>query len=73
MSRAIESGWDAIHANHELVRDAAFVRRMHAAGKGVGVWTPNRAEDLRRVIACGVDRIITDEPELAAEILRAGI
>lgn len=47
----------------------AFIRRAHAAGKRVFVWTINDALSLSRWMSMGVDGIITDEPALAREVL----
>ena len=60
--RSIEaSPGDAIHVRHDLLdRDA--VERCRAAGKRVGAWTVNRPADVDRVLALGVDVIISDEP-----------
>jgi glycerophosphoryl diester phosphodiesterase len=47
----------------------AFIRRAHAAGKQVFVWTINDALSLSRWMSMGVDGVITDEPALAREVL----
>ena len=45
------------------------VKAAHAAGLTVIPWTPDRAEDWDRLIAAGVDAIITDYPaELIAHL-----
>ncbi len=41
-----------------------FVREAHAAGLGVQVWTVDREEDARRLLAWGLDGLITDRPDL---------
>ncbi|MDO5695147.1 MAG: glycerophosphodiester phosphodiesterase family protein [Eubacteriales bacterium] len=46
--------------------DKAFANRMHAAGKGVHVWTVNERESMDRMLDLGVDNIITDQPGMAA-------
>ena len=46
-----------------------FVRRMHRAGKKVLVWTVNDPVSMSRLMSLGVDGLITDEPELAREVL----
>lgn len=38
------------------------LRRMHAAGRRVNVWTVNDEADIRRMAAIGVDGIIGDSP-----------
>lgn len=47
------------------------VERAHAAGVLVNPWTVNDEVDYRRVIATGVDGIITDEPDLMATTIEA--
>jgi glycerophosphoryl diester phosphodiesterase len=47
----------------------AVLRRAHADGKQVHVWTVNRAEVMLRMIERGVDNLITDDPALAAYVL----
>ena len=48
---------------------AGFVRRAHEAGKKVYVWTVNDPVSMSRMISLGVDGIITDEPEMARQVL----
>jgi hypothetical protein len=45
-----------------------FVRRAHALGRSVTVWTVNEPGEMRQACALGVDGIITDEPQLLAHI-----
>ena len=62
-------------AVNQNMASPAFIRRAHAAGKQVFVWTINDAISLSRWISMGVDGVITDEPALARSILaqRAGL
>jgi len=46
-----------------------FVARSHAADMAVQVWTINTCEDMLRMIALGVDAIMTDRPLLLEELL----
>ncbi len=48
----------------------SLVRRAHAAGKGVHVWTVNRPDVMLRMIERGVDNIITDDPALLVRVMR---
>jgi len=48
---------------------ASLVRKAHAAGKGVHVWTVNKPEVMLRMIERGVDNIITDDPALLARVI----
>ena len=54
---------------------SGFIRRTHAAGKQVYVWTVNDAVSISRMISLGVDGIITDEPEMARNVVteRSGL
>jgi glycerophosphoryl diester phosphodiesterase len=47
-----------------------FVHMAHAAGLVVQVWTVNAEHDIRRLLAWGVDAIISDRPDLAVRIVR---
>ena len=47
----------------------SLVRKAHAAGKGVHVWTVNKPEVMLRMIERGVDNIITDDPALLARVI----
>jgi len=48
----------------------SLVRRAHAAGKGVHVWTVNTPDAMLRMIERGVDNIITDDPALLVKVIR---
>jgi len=51
----------ARHPQYRMV-DADLVRKYHARGQKVNVWTVNEEADLRRMIEAGVDAIMTDKP-----------
>jgi glycerophosphoryl diester phosphodiesterase len=46
-----------------------FVRGAQAHNVEVHVWTVNEAADMERLLAAGVDGIITDRPDLLLELL----
>ena len=46
-----------------------FVRRAHALGKEVCAWTLNYQGDMQRMVDCGADNIITDDPELVRKVI----
>lgn len=48
---------------------SAFIRSNQAAGKKVFVWTVNDKMSMFRMMSLGVDGIITDEPELARQVI----
>ena len=75
-----ETGKDAWHqklasrfmkleAEHPYTTDVTtrMVERVHASGRRVHVWTVNDPQDMRRLKACGVDGIFTDDLPLAFE------
>lgn len=47
----------------------AFVRRAHADGLGVFVWTVNRPADIRRLFDWGVDGLVSDVPGRVRRVL----
>lgn len=53
---------------HYAFADAGLVERLHSAGFSVWVWPANRERDLRRMLALGVDAIITDFPEKLVQL-----
>lgn len=46
-----------------------LVRAAHDGGKQVHVWTVNDADDMKRLLAMGVDGIITDRPDTLKDVL----
>jgi len=53
----------------------AAVARAHKAGNELHVWTVNQPSDMARFLDMGVDNIITDRPDVLAELMaeRAGL
>ena len=58
----------ALHPPHRLVH-AASVATAHRLGLRVNAWTVNERADMARMIALGVDGIITDRPAELAHLL----
>jgi glycerophosphoryl diester phosphodiesterase len=48
----------------------SLIRRAHAAGKEVHVWTVNEPELMLRMIERGVDNVITDDPALLVRVMQ---
>ena len=69
LALAAEAGCVAVHP-FVLSVDPALVDRAHAMGLAVNVWTVNAAEDLRAMVAAGVDTVITDRLGEALVIAR---
>ena len=46
-----------------------FVKRAHEAGRQVFVWTVNDPVSMSRMMSLGVDGLITDQPEMARQVL----
>ncbi|BAK98383.1 putative glycerophosphoryl diester phosphodiesterase [Oscillibacter valericigenes Sjm18-20] len=57
---------DAISLKEHCV-DASVVQLSHAAGKPIYVWTIDTKQMMDKVIALGVDGVITDNPALAVQ------
>ena len=47
-----------------------FIDRAHRAGRNVFVWTVNDPVSMSRMISLGVDGLITDEPEMAGNVIQ---
>lgn len=71
ISRVDAHGLQAIHP-HDLLVDAAFVRRAHDAGVAVNVWTVDDTDRGRALVEMGVDAIITNTPALMRAALERG-
>ena len=51
--------------------DRATVDQIHAAGRQLHVWTVNNPTEMRRMLALGVDGLMTDRAEVLRDLLRA--
>ena len=60
-----------VQASGVTVCDEVLVEAAHRAGLAVHVWTIDDADEIARLIALGVDGIITDVPSVAADVLAA--
>jgi glycerophosphoryl diester phosphodiesterase len=59
---------DAQHPHYRQVT-TRLVRRLHARGQKVNVWTANEAEAIRMSAAAGVDGIMGDDPILIQRLI----
>lgn len=65
-----KGGMRAVHPTyHLLFYNPLLLRICRAKGLMVNVWTVNLPEDMRRLIRMGVDGIITNHPDLLAQVL----
>lgn len=62
----------SLHVWHHLVT-SELVHAAHAAGVKVLAYTADREEDVRRLVACGADGIITNAPGAVVRLLRAEV
>jgi glycerophosphoryl diester phosphodiesterase len=60
----------ALMLQHRLVT-AAAVERAHGLGAAVLAWTVDDPDDLERVVAAGVDAVITNDPRIFVATLRS--
>jgi glycerophosphoryl diester phosphodiesterase len=56
------------HAGRLRVVSRRFVRAVHRSRCAVQVWTVNEEVDMRRLLAYGVDGLISDRPDLAVRV-----
>lgn len=60
-----------IHASgHGRGMTSKLVKKAHASGLEVFVWTVNTKSDMKRMIKRGVDGIITDRPDILRSIIK---
>jgi len=59
---------DAVSMNYLFVNQSV-VNSAHHHGKRIFVWTVDRQSEMQKMIALGVDNIITDRPDKALEIV----
>ncbi len=64
LPRTIKAAGGAIWSPYSGDIDAALVTEAHGLGLRVVVWTVNKPDDMARMIALGVDGIISDRPDL---------
>ncbi|GAA2023438.1 glycerophosphodiester phosphodiesterase [Agromyces tropicus] len=69
------AGADALQIPERVGRarllSPALIETAHAAGLEVHVWTVNDPDDMRRLLALGVDGLVTDRADLALRVVAA--
>lgn len=68
VDRAVAHAMAAIHPYDTLV-DPAMVRRAHAAGLEINVWTVDDPERMAALVEMGVDGICTNVPGVARSVV----
>jgi glycerophosphoryl diester phosphodiesterase len=68
LPRTIKAAGGAIWSPYFGDVDADVIAESHRLGLSVVVWTVNKPEDIARMIAIGVDGIISDRPDLLRQI-----
>jgi glycerophosphoryl diester phosphodiesterase len=69
VERTVRAGARQLVARGDLIT-SAVVDKAHRAGLQVVAWTINEVEQMRVLIAAGVDGIITDYPDRLLGVLR---
>lgn len=64
--RLVATGVGAPHA----IINEGIVDRMHRHGYGVFAWTVDDEDEMRRLIACDVNGIVTNRPAALAAVIR---
>jgi glycerophosphoryl diester phosphodiesterase len=66
-------GYDLASLPHRMgdlvVVSPAVVEHFHRLGMPVHVWTVDAEDDMRALLAMGVDGIVTDRPDVLARVL----
>jgi glycerophosphoryl diester phosphodiesterase len=72
--RLCPRGWDVADLPHRsgplTVVTPRVVRHFHALGMPVFAWTVDLPGDMRALLAAGADGIMTDRPDVLAQVLR---
>jgi glycerophosphoryl diester phosphodiesterase len=69
VERTVRAGARQLVARGDLIT-TAVVDKAHHAGLQVVAWTINEVDQMRRLVAEGVDGIITDYPDRLLSVLR---
>lgn len=61
-------GADALHPHKSYINET-YVEKAHEAGLMINPWTVNSERELKNMIHCGVDSVITDVPNIAKKVI----
>ena len=74
LSRLLRPSYQALQVPEKYggiqIVTSGFVRTAHQLDLRIDVWTINTEPDMRRVLASGVDGIMTDRPDILAQLLQ---
>lgn len=65
-----DAGASVLWEDQALI-DGALVETLHRSGYQIYAWTVNDPEDMRRLVALGVDGLCTNAPDVARRVLDA--
>ena len=72
--RFLSPGYDALqvpeHYGRIRIVTSGFIGAAHSLGLQVHVWTVDDAADIRRILASGVDGIMSDRPDVLSEVMK---
>src|SRR6185503_6927677 len=69
--KLVHASGAAVWSPHYRDIDARLVAEAHALGLVVVPWTVNEPAEMQRVLALGVDGMISDRPDLLRSVLEA--
>lgn len=62
------SAWQGVNVNEKFA-SKRIIKKLHAQGKTVFVWTVDNKRKMKKLVRRGVDGIITNKPDLARAII----
>lgn len=72
VARARAAGATDLGLDHRMV-DGRVIKAVRAADLGLAAWTVDDEDDMGRLIALGVDVLVTNRPDLARRLLGEGV
>lgn len=63
------SAWEGVNINEQFA-SRRLIKKLHAQGKTVFVWTVNKKRKMRKLVRRGADGIITNKPDVARAIIK---